>query len=243
MADLDRFESQLAAAVKRFADGARTEVDAMAVATQAAKGGRIAGNDWFGRTVTVPIALLLLLGLLVLLTVSLAVGGWPFRLSIVPVAPTASTAAGLATIAPLPTADAAGVVHVSGTETISLPAFGARTVVGDVIQLRGNSVSVTTSANDPRVTGTGTFAFSVDIVDVARGTGVEWGTYHLETAGGAWEGPCSGSTWDGGATSIGGCWLTGSGAFAGFTYYRGYSWIPGRVWVEGIIYPGPPPQP
>ncbi|HJW21003.1 MAG TPA: hypothetical protein VJ506_01100 [Candidatus Limnocylindrales bacterium] len=233
MAELDRFDSQLTAAVQAFADAARTEVDAVAVATRAARGRRTGAQGWLGQTVPVPVALLLLLGLLLLLAASLAVGGWlPFRAPALVAAPSPS--------APVPTADALGRVHVTGTESVVLQTGSSSTVVGDVTQLRGGIVSVTTTANDPRASGTGTFAFSVDVTGDA---GVEWGTYHLETAGGTWDGSCSGSTWSGGDAAVGTCWLTGGGAFAGFTYFRGYSWIPGRVWVEGAIYPGPPPEP
>lgn len=240
MAELDRFDSQLTAAVQAYADRARTEVDAVAVASHAARGGRPAGMTWLGRTVTVPVALPALLVLVTMLTVSLAVGGWwPFRSSVVPPGPTASPSPTVLS-SPAPTPDPLGRAHVTGTEAVAVQTGYATTVVGAVTQLRGGTLSVVTDANDPRATGTGTFAYSVD---VTGDVGVEWGTYHLEAAGGAWDGPCSGSTWDAGNAAVGTCWLTGSGALAGFTYNRSYSWIPGRTWVEGVIYPGPAPRP
>lgn len=240
MAELDRFDSQLTAAVQGFADRARTEVDAVAVATHAARGRRRDAASWFGRTVTVPVALLLLLVLVALLTVSLAVGGWgPFRSSLVPPGPTATTAIAAPTPGG-PSPDPQGRVNVTGTETVVLQTGYDTTVVGNVTQLRGGVVSIATTANDPRASGTATFAFSVD---VTGDVGVEWGTYRLDTAGGTWAGTCSGPTWDGGNAAVGSCWLVGSGAFAGFTYNRSYSWIPGQVWVQGVIYPGPPPEP
>jgi hypothetical protein len=243
MAELDRFDSQLTAAVQGFADRARTEVDAVAVATHAARGRRPASVTWLGRTVTVPVVLLLILVLVALLTASLAVGGWwPFRASLVLASPTAATASTTPSIAPSPSPDALGRVHVTGTETVVLTTEPTSLPDIDATHIYGGVVTITTTASDARASGTGTFAFSVDVNgDVGR----EWGTYRLETAGGtgAWEGQCSGPTWDGGNAAIGGCWLVGSGAYAGFTYYRSYSWIPGQVWVEGVIYPGPPPEP
>ena len=241
MAELDRFDSRITAAVQAFADRARTEVDAVAIATHAARDRRSALGGWFGRTVPVPITLLLVLLLLVLLAASLAVAGWRPFLTVQ--GPAVMATAGPC-VAPTPAAVAPVLVdrvHVSGCENVvQLTTTYSSTVVGDVTQLRGGVLTVVTEASDPRVSGTGTFAFSVDVTGDA---GVEWGTYHLETAGGTWDGPCSGSTWSGGDAAVGTCWLSGSGAFAGSTYFRGYSWIPGRVWVEGVIYPGPPPEP
>jgi hypothetical protein len=238
MAELDRFDSQLTAAVQGFADRARTEVDAVAVATHAARGRRRGATTWLGRTVTVPVALLLLLALVAMLTVSLAVGGWwPFHLSLVPASPTAPPVVTAPSPAG-PSPDALGRVHVTGTESVVLTT--APTMLPDIDATHGSGgvVTITTKTNDPRTSGTGTFAFSVDVNgDVGR----EWGTYRLEAAGGTWVGPCSGSTWAAGNAAVGSCWLLGGGAFAGFTYYRAYSWIPGRAWVEGVIYPGLPP--
>ena len=241
MTELDRFDSQVTAAVQAFADRAQIEVDAVAVATRAARGRRAGSSGWLGRTIPVPIVLVLVLLLLTMLAASLAMGGgWPFRTSLVPIGPSAPAGPAAATISPAETPDALGRVHVTGTESVLLDTPYTSEVVGDVTQLRGGVVTITTTANDPRASGTGTFAFSID---VTGDTGVEWGTYRLATADGAWEGQCTGSTWDAGNAALGGCWLLGSGAYAGFTYYRGYSWIPGQAWVEGIIYPGPPPAP
>lgn len=240
MAELDRFDSQLTAAVQGFADRARTEVDAAAVATHAARGRRRDSMRWLGRTVTVPVALLVVLVLVATLTVSAAVGGWwPFRLSLAPAGPTATPGITVAN-SPTPSPDPKGRAHVTGSESVVMSTSASSRTVGAVTELRGGVVSVSTQANDSRATGTGTFSFNVD---VTGDVGVQWGTYHLDVVGGAWDGPCSGSTWDAGNAAIGTCWLTGSGTLAGFTYNRSYSWVPGQVWVEGVIYPGPPPQP
>ncbi len=237
MSELDRLDARLAAAVRGFADGARTDVDAVAVAARAARARRSGALGWLEETVPVPVALLLLIGLLLLLTVSLAVGGWwPYRWSLVPIGPTTPTAA--ATSVPLPTGEALVRAHVTGTESLVLTTAPTSIPETDTTHMVGGVVTITTVASDPRASGVGTFAFSVDANgDVGR----EWGTYRLATAGGAWEGPCTGATWDSGNAALGQCVLVGSGAFAGYTYLRGYSWTPGQVWVEGIIYLGPAP--
>ena len=235
MADLDRFDGQLRAAVKGFADLARTEVDAVAVASRAARGRRTGPAGWLERTVPVPIALLLVVGLIALLAVSLAVGGWlPSHSTVLPEGLAGPTPQALAP-SPSPAED---LGHVTGSETIVGTTPSTSTLVGGATQLRGGVESVAARSNDPRASGTATFSFSADL---SGDIGIEWGTYRLETAGGAWEGLCSGSAWDGGSSANGGCWLVGSGAFAGYTYHRSYSWTRGSGWVEGIIYPGSPP--
>jgi hypothetical protein len=133
-----------------------------------------------------------------------------------------------------------GATHVRGTESVDLTTPYTQHKVGGVMQYRGGVATVTAAMDDPRVTGTGTFAFSLDAFTVAA---TEWGPYRLENARGAWEGSCAGSSWDDGNRANGSCWLVGSGDYAGYTYYRWYRWIPGDVTVEGIVFAGPPPSP
>lgn len=244
MAELDRFDSRLAAAVQGFADRARTEVDAVAVATQAARGRRVAGG-WFGRTVPVPVVLILALLLAAMLMASLAVGGWwPFRASLLPVASTGPNGPAAATSRPLPGPDTPGSVHVTGTESVAAPNFDRLVDDGYRPSLQRGTVGVTSMTDDPRASGTATFTFDFD-----GDTGAEWGSFSLQGVDGGWHGPCTGSvdltpvglTSATGVAAIGTCWLTGSGAYAGLTYFRAYSWVPGRAWLEGIIYPGLPP--
>ena len=244
MAEIDRFDSELTAAVQAFADRARTEVDAVAVATHAARGRRVSASGWFGRTVPVPIVVILALLLVALLVATLAAGGWwPFKWSLGPAISTATTAVA----APSQTTaipDANGGVHVTGTETVAIPNLDRLVDDGLGPNVLRGVVGVTSTTSDPRASGTGTFTFDID-----GETGAEWGSFSLQGADGGWSGPCTGSvdmtpvglTTATGTAAIGTCWLTGSGAYAGLTYFRGYSWVPGRVWVEGIIYPGPPP--
>ncbi|HYL39871.1 MAG TPA: hypothetical protein VET90_01045 [Candidatus Binatus sp.] len=243
MAELDRFDSQLTAAVQRFADRARTEVDAVAVATRAARGRRTSAAGWFGRTVSVPIVLILALLLVAMLMASLAVGGWwPFRSSVVTVPPTSPNGPAAATSQPFETPDAGGTVHVTGTESIAAASFGRPVADGYGPSVMRGVVGVTSTTSDPRASGTATFTFDID-----GDAGTEWGSFSIQGANGGWQGPCTGSVdmalfgWDSGIGAVGTCWLTGRGAYAGFTYFRAYSWVPGQVWVEGIIYPGPPP--
>ena len=73
----------------------------------------------------------------------------------------------------------------------------------------------------------------------------EWGTLRLENTAGAWEGSCTGATWDDGSRSVVACWLVGSGGYAGYTYYRIHRSMTGRTAtfdVEGVIFPGSPPN-
>jgi hypothetical protein len=126
---------------------------------------------------------------------------------------------------------------VVGTATAFVATMYREEKVGDVTQIRGGVVTYRYTMNDPRATGRGEFAFSIDAYSIA---GSQWGTQHLENEDGAWEGPCSGGSWDEGNHLLMSCWLVGSGGYAGYTYYQVHQ--PGGN-VEGIIYPGSPPAP
>jgi hypothetical protein len=141
---------------------------------------------------------------------------------------------------PVPTTDGQGDEYVVGTETIGLKTPYTETKVGNVMQLRGGVVAITAMMNDPRVSGDATFAFSADLYTKV---GSEWGSYHLENANGAWDGTCSGGTWDNGNAAMWSCWLTGSGDYKGYTYYRQFTGGDAGSQVQGIIYPGSPPKP
>lgn len=158
-----------------------------------------------------------------------------------PVVTPSPTAA--ATPTPVPTTDGQGDEYVTGTLSLTLTTAPSETKVGDVTQLRGGVVTIDTSMNDPRVSGTGTFAFSADTYTKV---GSEWGTFRLENAGGTWEGQCSGGAWDLGNATMWSCWLLGSGAYHGYTSYLQFvgsedGTVPPSL--EGIIYPGSPPKP
>ena len=237
MPELDPFDVQLGIAVRSFADRARTDVDAMAVATRAIRRRR-GIVDWLGRTVPVPVSVIVLVALLL---VPLA---WSWRSSLpsnggigltpTPV-PTPSPTPGL-TPTPGPTHSA----NVSGTAQLVVESAGASELVGDETQIRGIVITVSNAVDDPRASGSGTFHLSVD----ATGSlGFEWGTFRLENAAGAWEGACSGASWNDGNASDVACWLTGSGAYEGLTYYwhGTNAGLAGNV--VGTIVPAPVPSP
>jgi len=67
-------------------------------------------------------------------------------------------------------------------------------------------------------------------------TGVSWGTYRIENADGAWEGPFTGAEYpDERSPDI--VWLVGEGAYEGLTAFVHEASGP----IEGVIVPGPQP--
>lgn len=142
---------------------------------------------------------------------------------------------------PWPATDGQGDEVVGGRDLLlGLTKQYSSTRVGDVDQLRDGQVTFTTEMNDPRVSGTLTFDFGLDVYENAAS---QWGTMKLVNDGGTWEGPCTGGSWDGGDGLIWSCWLTGSGGYDGWTYYRQTSKRLGDTGdqVVGIVYPGEPP--
>ena len=248
MPELDTFDARLERAVHAFADRALTSLDAVAVAERAI--GRRRTGVWsvLGRSVPVPVSILVLAALLLAIFAwSLQVGArWDGRNSVV-VAPTATPAptvpAATPTLMPAPgrSPDGEGDEVVEGTESVVVTTEYTEVQVGQVQQLRGGVVTTTAVMNDPRVSGTGTWQTSVDAYTTV---GPQWGTYRLENATGAWEGTCSGGTWDAGDGAMRTCWLTGSGAYAGYSYFLYAAWTtPGPGRVQGVIYPGSPSEP
>jgi hypothetical protein len=145
------------------------------------------------------------------------------------------------TATPVPTTDGQGDEYVVGSWTVGLMTPYTETPRGDVKELRGGAVSITSTMNDPRVSGGATFAFSVDAYTKVR---QERGTFQLTNADGAGDGTCTGGSWDSGNSAIWSCWLTGSGAYKGYTAYLqiiGHGAFSEDV--RGIIYPGSPPKP
>ena len=229
MPELDAFEVRLAAAIHAFADRAETRVDAMDTATRAVGHRRFAWIIWFGRRLPLPLAALLVLGLLVaLLAWAFAVGGSrDTRMSIVP--PTA---------VPMASTDGVGPESVRGGGTFAIVDSGTATQLGDVTQIRGFVATTVDTTNDPRATGTGTLRLSIDTYGAV---GREWGTYRLENDGGAWAGTVTGGAWSGGNASEVAGWLAGSGAYNGLTYYLCVRSTDLTTDIEGIIYSGSPP--
>jgi hypothetical protein len=247
MPELDPFEARLAAAVHAFADRAETDVDAMAVAERAIGTRRTRGRlGWIWASVPVPVAVLITLGLLVgLLAWSVSVGSQhrdPRSFVVSPTPTPTATVAPTATATPVPTTDGQGDEYVMGTATVTLTTPTSETVVGDATQIRGGIMTIEAPMNDPRVSGTATFAFGADLYPAAIGP--DWGSFRLENAEGAWVGTCRGAGWQGGDLGAMACWLAGSGAYAGYTYYlqatsTGDSLDMLRL--DGLIYPGSAP--
>jgi hypothetical protein len=156
--------------------------------------------------------------------------------------PPASPPPASPTPTPMPTTDGQGDEVVRGVETLAgLVKNYTITKVGDVEQYRGGEVVLTDKMNDPRVDGTVTFTFSVDVYDAAAS---EWGKMKVENKNGSWEGPCTGATWKGGEGIAWSCWLTGSGDYVGYTYYKQTQMETTDIYAEviGVVYPGEPPK-
>ena len=142
---------------------------------------------------------------------------------------------------PLTPTDGQGDEYVAGDDTLTLTTPYTSAVVNGVTQYRDGVITIVSVMNDPRVSGTATWKFSIDVYSTV---GLEWGPYHLQNDKGAWDGTCSGGTWNAGSAIISSCWLAGSGDYAGHTYYRQFTGREGFYGrVEGIIYPGSPPAP
>ena len=143
---------------------------------------------------------------------------------------------------PMPTTDGQGDEVVRGLEVLAgLMQDYTITKAGSVDQYRGGVVSLTDHMNDPRVDGTVTFRFSLDVYGVA---GSEWGEMKIENKTGSWDGPCTGATWKEGDGIVWSCWLTGSGAYDGYTYYKQSSKEVADEFLDiiGVVYPGDPPK-
>jgi hypothetical protein len=231
MPELSPFEARLAAGLRRFADGADTRVDAAEVARRAMSRRRVGTFTWLGLPLPIPSWIVLLLGLLLLTLVGAVVLGGSRGEDRLAVAPSTSPAA---TGRPAPTPTAMPATDGEGDEVV----FGTETQV----QLSRGVASATSAMNDFRVSGSGTFRFSVDRYDQVSS---ESGTFRLENVAGAWEGTCTGAIWEDGGRSVVACWLLGSGDYAGYTYYRIHRSMTGRTAtfdVEGVIFPGSPPN-
>lgn len=236
MPELDPFEMRLAAAVHALADRADTRVDAAAVARETI--GRrpfwSIARSWL--QVPLPAAVLLILAL-ALVAGTAFVGGLRDRPSLFAPLPTPTSEV---TVAPSPTGDVTGFSSVTGTGTFSIVSPGTTAEVGDGTQVRGYVATGTVVMDDPRVTGTGTLRLSLD---THGSVGTEWGTYRLETADGAWEGPLAGGSWnDGDASDVAG-YLVGSGDYEGYSLYIDVRSSGFAMELEGIIFPGSPPGP
>jgi hypothetical protein len=258
MPELDRFDARMQAEVHAFADGAVTDVDAMAVAERAIPARRGGALAWLSHPLPVPVSTLIVLGLLLatLAWVAFAGSQRPDRASVVPT-PLPSAPALLAPT-PLPTTDGEGAETVSRLDStpptsVAPPSYS---VVDGVTEVRGGTYSMSFTANDRRASGTGELAFSADLYPSGDSVaGPAWGTLTLSEAWGlTWSGPCTGGTWGErpmasrasdsvGASYAWSCWLAGSGPHAESTYVLRMRWdaVGGPVDFVGVIYPAAPP--
>jgi hypothetical protein len=156
-------------------------------------------------------------------------------------APTpAITPTPMITPTPVPNTDGTGDEVVRGTSLLkggALVTDYATATVDGMTQLRGGVAEFTDDMNDARVSGTATWAFSVDLYTV---TGPEWGPITITNDKGTWKGTCTGGVWSGGAGLAWSCWLTGSGDYTGYSYYRQVTKeaSDGYAQVIGVVYPG-----
>ncbi len=157
-----------------------------------------------------------------------------------------ATPTGSPTAAPTPTpwpsSPGTGDQRVVGTMTGSLTTpYTTETPGPDGVgHIRGGVLTGTSTANDARATGAVEFAFNLDTY---TNVGSEWATASIKNAQGAWDGTCSGGSWEAGNRSLMSCWLTGSAAYKGYTLYFQHSAVGTQADFDGIIYPGSPPKP
>lgn len=249
MAELNPFDARLEHAVHAFADRAQTSVDAVAIAAGAIGHRRTGPWAVLGRAVPVPVPVLVVAALLVAFAGWSLTGGGPFpvRIWLGPVAtPTAAPTPSPTpspTPRPTPTVAPDAPAYVTGTGIRTEQSAGTTTLDNKGIShTLGVVIGVVTDLDDPRVSGTGTYRLSVD---ASGSLGFTQGTFRLDVPGGAWEGTCTGSTWnDLGAGDLS-CWLVGSGRHAGLTFYLNHRFAGGSDpdQLLGTIIPGEPPSP
>jgi hypothetical protein len=242
MPELDPFDIRLEHAVHAFADRAQTSVDAVAVAGRAVGHRRIGPWAVLGRAVPVPVPVLVVAAMLVAFAGWSITGGGPFPVRIWLGPAATPTAAPTPSPAPTPAVAPDAEAHVTGTGSSTQQSAGTTTVDQDGIShTRGIVIEVVTAMDDPRATGTGTYHMNLD---GSGQLGFVSGSLRLETADGAWDGPCTGSTWA--ALSAGNlsCWLVGSGNHAGLTFYLNHVFAeaPEPDELLGTIVPAAPPS-
>ena len=117
---------------------------------------------------------------------------------------------------------------------------------GGTWQVRDLTVECTDKTDDPRVSGTHTATWGMDVwgaLDQGIGAGVQWGTVRLENAGGAWEGRLAGVASLPGRGDIITIWYRGTGGYAGLAYFELVTGSPPTWKIQGQVFPGDPPPP
>ena len=110
--------------------------------------------------------------------------------------------------------------------------------------VRDGTFICTVTTDDPRVGGTETASWNIDLWGSPESTFslVQWGTSRLENAGGAWQGWGSGVASQPGYGDIIAFWYAGTGDYAGLSYLE--QWTGSDPWaIQGLIFPGDPPTP
>ena len=251
MPELDPLESRLESGIRAFADRALTSVDAAATAEHARHHGRTARLSWPGIAVPIPVSILVVLALLLLaLALSLGAGAaWDRQSSVLPIALASPSAPAPASHNPSPTPrptptvapDAPANATGTGSSTVQSPGTITLDTKG-IAHRQGVVIELTADMDDPRVTGTGTYQLDID---ASGAFGFASGSLRLITADGAWEGSCTGSTWNDLRAGDLSCWLVGSAAHAGLTYYLDHRFGAGSEpdAFSGVILASTPPSP
>ncbi len=186
-----------------------------------------------------------LVGLTVVALLAGCAGGATFAPSSTTPAP--ATTAPVATATPRPTTTqtpsaATTVTPVAGTGTCPTADLGSPTTGADgVTHYRGGTFICDVTTDDPRVSGTETAAWNMDLWGTLEdGAVVVWGTSRLENSGGAWEGTGSG-VGSSDRRDIIAFWYKGTGGYAGLGYFA--LWTGWDPWtIRGQIFPGDPPN-
>jgi hypothetical protein len=251
MPELNPFDTRLEAEIRAFADRALTSVDAAAMAEHATRHRRAGRLSWHGVVVPVPVSILIVLALLLAaLALSLGAGApWSHQGSVLPIALASPTAAAPASHTPSPTPrptptvapDAPAYATGTGSSTVQSPGTTTLDAKG-IAHTQDVVIELTADMDDPRVTGTGTYQLAID---ASGAFGFASGSLRLITADGAWEGSCTGSTWNDLRAGDLSCWLVGSAAHAGLTYYLDHRFGAGSEpdAFLGVILASTPPSP
>jgi hypothetical protein len=128
----------------------------------------------------------------------------------------------------------------TGTETLQWPEFGTQFTDGQTLMATGFRFHAREEMTDSRVCGASTIGWNA-IVQLESFAGPQWGTFHLENDGGAWDG-----FWYGSISSSDGhvldnlvCTATGSGGYEGLVArwaYTGQDFSQGGpLYAEGYI--------
>jgi hypothetical protein len=171
----------------------------------------------------------------------------PTNVSAAPFAAPTPTPTEAATATATPTAVSYGPVAVV-TGTDSCPGLNPdwKLDPDGTAHVRGLAVECIDVTDDPRVSGTATGTWSIDVwgnPNLGVGAGVQWGTMRLVNDGGTWEGKLSGVAVlpEPGDTIV--IWYTGAGGYAGLTYFQLITGHAPTWEIHGQIYPGDPPTP